>query len=171
MNLSRVLRVGLALVAAIVVALIFLPIATVIDPVTRDAGADLTVAALLNLLKRTLSEQSPGQAITLTVAAVRSAAILLCGLPIVLVGLIGETARVVSWVWYGMATGVLTAAIPYVARIASNGRVSQAADAVEMRFTTIFFLTGVVAGLIYWVGAGRSARFQAAHLRQQRPVM
>ncbi len=168
MSFARILRVGLTLVAAVASALIFLPIATLIDPVTRSAGTDLTAAAFLTVLERALSEPGSGQALTVMVSAVRSVAVILCGLPILVIGLVGETAKVGSWIWYSMATGVLTAAIPYMARSASDSGVSQAAHSVEIRFATIFFLTGVVAGLIYWVGAGRSARPQAAHLPQQR---
>jgi hypothetical protein len=166
MSFARIPRVVLGLVAAIVSALIFLPIATLVDPVTRGAGADLTAAAFLTVLERALSDQGPGQVLMLILAAVRSVAVILCGLPVVVVGLIGETAKVGSGIWYSMATGVLTAAIPYMARSSGDGRVSHAAHGVEIRFATILFLTGAVAGLIYWLAAGRSAQPKVAEVPQ-----
>jgi hypothetical protein len=167
MRFARLLLVCLALVASTASALVFLPIATLIDPATRGAGADLTAAASVSLLERALSDQAPGQALTLMLSGIRSAAAIVCCLPILVIGLIGETARVGSWLWYTIATGALTAAIPFVARGA--GRVSDAAQSVEIRFATVFFLTGVVAGAIYWFVAGRSARPSAMHWPQRQP--
>jgi hypothetical protein len=77
-------------------------------------------------------------------------------LPPAFFALIGEIAGLRSFVWYGLGTGALTAALPWLGR--SGERWSNGPDlGAEARITTLLFLTGAVAGLTYWLVAGRSA--------------
>jgi hypothetical protein len=78
-------------------------------------------------------------------------ATLLAGPP-TLIALIGEVARVGSFVWYGGATGLATAALPWILR----GGIGTASPA-EIRVTLGLFLVGAASGLAYWLVAGRSA--------------
>ncbi len=70
--------------------------------------------------------------------------------PPLLVAVLSEVIRARSAIWYGLATGILTAAIPWIlrgsARIGSPG---------ELHVSFVLGLTGAVAGLVYWAIAGR----------------
>jgi hypothetical protein len=149
MSTSRLLLVLVALVGAIATAMVFLPIAALVDPATRRASADLTVATLFAVLAGAVSDHAPGQALATMLSVVRSVATAICALPILLVGLLGETAKVASWIWYGVATGAVVADFPFVLRARAHAHAPAAptAVAVEIRFAIAFFLTGVVSGL------------------------
>jgi hypothetical protein len=83
--------------------------------------------------------------------------IAVCFLPVALVGLVGEIARWRSFLWYAGATGALTAAVPTLARAALDTTPDRLALPLEAHMTLMLFLSGVVAGLVYWLIAGRSA--------------
>jgi hypothetical protein len=83
-----------------------------------------------------------------------SAALLI--LPPALVALIGEIAGTRSFVWYGLGCGALTAALPWVGRGSERFTEGNMLGA-EGRITALLFITGAVAGLTYWLVAGRSA--------------
>ncbi len=82
-------------------------------------------------------------------------AIVLAGPP-TLIGLIGEIARIRSFIWYSGATGVLTAALPWAARTGYSAD-PLSGNWGEGRVTLALFLCGAMAGLAYWLVAGRSA--------------
>ncbi|MGV2979557.1 hypothetical protein ACERNI_05030 [Camelimonas sp. ID_303_24] len=82
-------------------------------------------------------------------------AIVLAGPP-TLVGLIGEIARMRSFIWYSGATGLLTAVLPWVARTGYSAD-PLSGNWGEGRVTLALFLCGAMAGLAYWLVAGRSA--------------
>jgi hypothetical protein len=84
-------------------------------------------------------------------------------MPLVVAALVGELARVRSWLWYACCSGLVAAAVPFALRLGldTNRAVTQAganvASQTEGRFLLLFFLTGVIAGTVYWLIAGRSA--------------
>jgi hypothetical protein len=158
LRIARILLVTAALLGATASALVFFPIAALIDPVTRGAAADLAAAASFALLERALNDPAAGDMLSTMLSVIRSVAAAICLLPILIVGLVGEAAKVGSWIWYSVATGAVAAAVPFIVRGKADGSVSPAAQNVEMRFAAILFLTGVVCGLIYWLVAGRTAR-------------
>ena len=83
-----------------------------------------------------------------------SAALLI--LPPAIVALVGEIAGTRSFVWYGFGCGALTAALPWLGR-GSERLADSDALGPEARITALLFITGAVAGLTYWLVAGRSA--------------
>jgi uncharacterized membrane protein YjgN (DUF898 family) len=70
---------------------------------------------------------------------------------------LSEVLGMRSLVWHVGATGVLTAAIPWILR--GEARVTSAA---ELHVSFVLGLTGAVAGLIYWAIVGREAGRRAA---------
>jgi hypothetical protein len=171
-EMSRFLIVIVALFVAIAAALVFLPIAALIDPIARSAGADLTIATLLAMLDGELSDRATaGHTLMTILQMIRSVTAIICVLPIVVIGLIGEIAGVASWVWYCVATGFVSAVFPFLLRAKTSGQqtLSPILSPVEGRFALILFLTGVVSGFIYWLLAGRTVRlnFDGSRRRQQ----
>jgi hypothetical protein len=77
-------------------------------------------------------------------------------LPPALVAAIGEIAGIRSFVWYGFGCGALTAALPWLGRDSERLAGGEVLGA-EARITALLFVTGAVAGLTYWLVAGRSA--------------
>jgi len=59
-----------------------------------------------------------------------------------------------SLIYYGLVTGLITAAIPWLMR---GGYVETPALEAEWRITALLFVTGAVAGFVYWLITGRSA--------------
>ena len=77
-------------------------------------------------------------------------------LPPAFVALLGEILGLRSFVWYGFGCGALTAALPWLHRGSERWSQSGALGA-EGRLTALLFVTGAVAGLTYWLVAGRTA--------------
>jgi CDP-diglyceride synthetase len=156
--LRRLVTLVVALVVAVAAAIIFLPLAALVDPTTREIGATLSGFAVLALLN-TLFDAGPAPALDGVALAFQTAILSICAVPIIITALIGELAKVRSWIWYAIATGSLAAALPFVMRLslATQTSPSPLRQSAEMRFSLLFFLTGVLAGLIYWSIAGRAA--------------
>lgn len=77
-------------------------------------------------------------------------------LPPAIVGLSGAMLRARGILWYGAGCGILTAALPWLAR----GAVRPGAPgfvAAEARLTLVLFVAGASSGLVYWLIAGRRA--------------
>ena len=77
-------------------------------------------------------------------------------MPLVVVALVGEVARVGAGLWYLIGTGSLAAAMPFILR-ASLRTGALAPNGTEQRFLLLFFLTGALGGSLYWLVAGRGA--------------
>jgi hypothetical protein len=153
--LARLILIPTGLVLGAAAALVFLPVAALFDPVTREAGAAIgsfgIMAALANATGAAEGEVAAfGAAIATGLAAI-------CVVPLVLTALIGEVARVRSLVWYAGATGLISAAMPYILRagLRTKSLAGDDANLAEQRFLLLFFLTGALAGFIYWAVAGR----------------
>ncbi len=154
--LRRLVTIVLALVVAVAAAIIFLPLAALVDPTTREIGAALSGFAVLALFNPLFGEAAPDlDGIAL---AFRTATLSICAAPLIITALIGEAAKVRGWIWYAIATGGLAAALPFVMRLslATQTSPSPVRQSVEMRFSLLFFLTGVLSGFIYWLIAGRA---------------
>ena len=73
-------------------------------------------------------------------------------IPALLVVIVGEVARIRSWLYYMVGGGVALAVIPLLARI-DPGSMTYALPALWHVFAT----AGFVGGLTYWLLAGRNA--------------
>jgi hypothetical protein len=74
-------------------------------------------------------------------------------LPALAVVIIGEVARIRSWLYYVIGGGLALAAIPLLARINTSG----VATLSEATVWQVFATAGFAGGLVYWVIAGRNA--------------
>ncbi|GJE08532.1 MULTISPECIES: hypothetical protein [Methylobacterium] len=153
--LSRLLLAGLGLLAAIPCGTLALMAGLVLDP-AADAWLARAGLAGLDALSD-LSAGLPPESLALLAAGLAQALFALLVVPPVAVALIGEVAGLRALAWYGAATGLLTAAIPWLVRGAPRAGGEAARLAAEGRLTALLFVAGAVAGLVYWVVAGRGA--------------
>ncbi|KAB1079087.1 hypothetical protein [Methylobacterium soli] len=153
--LGRLLILSLALLLAVPAGALTLVLVLVLDPA---AQAWLAGGALAGL-DATLSDLAAGMApetMLLALAGLAQALSVLLVAPPVLVALVGETLRLRALAWYAGAAGLLTAALPWLARGAVRPGGAERL-AAEGHLSAILFLTGATAGLVYWLVAGRSA--------------
>jgi hypothetical protein len=167
--LARLILIPTGLVLGAAAALVFLPVAAFFDPVTREAGAAIgslgIMAALANATGAAEGEVAAfGAAIATGLAAI-------CVVPLVVTALIGEVARVRSLVWYAGVTGLISAAMPYILRagLRTQSLAGEGASTAEQRFLLLFFLTGALAGFIYWAVAGRGGMREVPARQDTRP--
>ena len=155
--LRRAIGVIFAMAVAIGAGLIFLPVAAIIDPVTRAAGFALIHFAVWALADADIADGLYGGDLVALVRFAWLAVVTVCVVPIVAVASIGEVARVRALSWYGGATGLAAASAPWLSRAALH--LPRAADYnfVELRFAFVFFLAGLISGSVYWLLAGRDA--------------
>jgi hypothetical protein len=153
---GRVFLFLFGLLLAIPAGLGALAFGIAVEPAAQELIAALGVAGfedfLLDLWDDGMPDTVPGAAFIRLWAL--SATLLV--LPPALVALIGEIAGTRSFVWYGFGCGALTAALPWLGRGGerfSNG----GALGAEGRITALLFIAGAVAGLTYWLVAGRTA--------------
>ena len=146
------------LMVAIAAALVVLPIACLLDPVTRQAAAAFAHFAFFSLAK------SPAVAVSEMARFAWTAIVAVCVVPLAITVLIGAVARVHSLLWYVGATGSIAALAPWVARAAVGTVKAVSASSAELRFAFVFFLTGAASGFVFWLLAGRNqeARSQRA---------
>jgi hypothetical protein len=74
-------------------------------------------------------------------------------LPAIALVVIGEVARIRSWLYYMIGGGLALAAIPLLARLDPNA----AAQLSLPSLWHVFATAGFAGGLVYWLLAGRNA--------------
>lgn len=162
--LGRLLLGAFALLLAVPAGAAILVLALLVDP---TANAWLTGGALagVDMALSDLSAGLPPEGLLLLVAGLAQALFVLLFVPPALVGFAGEIFARRGYLWYGAGGGLLTAALPWLARGAVRPQTTGTAPgllAAEARLTLILFVVGASAGLIYWMVAGRSAGFSRA---------
>ncbi|MGH6836996.1 MAG: hypothetical protein ACREC9_16015 [Methylocella sp.] len=153
----RAIGVIFAMAVAIGAGLVFLPVAAIIDPVTRAAGFALIQFAVRVLADADIADAFYGGDLAALARFAWMAVVTVCVVPVVAVASIGEVARVRALSWYGGATGLSAASAPWVIRATLH--LPRAADYnfVELRFALVLFLGGLISGSVYWLLAGRDA--------------
>ena len=156
---GRLILGAFALLLAVPVGLAVLVLALLVDPA---AQAWLTGGALagLDMALSDLSAGLPPEGLALFLAGLAKALFVLLFLPPALIGFSGELLGRRGLLWYGAGCGLLTAALPWLARGATGsytGARETGAQAGEVRLTLILFVVGASAGLTYWLIAGRRA--------------
>jgi hypothetical protein len=154
--LGRTFLLLVGLLFAIPAGVLALGIGVVVEPAARELVAALGVAGLDSVFSEFWAEGAPEVAATGLLVGLWTLSAMLLILPPALVALIGEVIGTRSFVWYGLGCGALTAAVPWLYRGAERWSDSAALPA-EGRLTALLFVTGAVAGLTYWLIAGRSA--------------
>jgi hypothetical protein len=161
--LRRAVSVVFATAIAIGAGLIVLPVAAIIDPVTRTGSLDLIQFAAAALADAELADELYGSGLAALINFVWFAVMTICVLPVVAVALLGEIARVRALAWYAGATGVAAASAPWLIRTALHMPRAAEYNLAELRFALVFFFAGLVSGFIYWLLAGRDANQRPSH--------
>lgn len=152
--LGRLVLWLVGLVLAIPAGAIALALGVINEPAARELIARLGLAAFGAMLRIASEGGNPQPVAEALFLGFWMLSLVLVVAPVTLVSALGEIAGARSFLLYGGVTALLTAAIPWLAR---GGVGERAALAAEGRLTAILFVTGAVAGLVYWAAAGRSA--------------
>lgn len=135
--------------------LILLPIAFLISVVV--AGVILITLAQEHITHAMHGQSEDGfEFANMLIDLVWQGSFLLSGLsilPALGVIIIGEVARIRSWLYYMMGGGLALACIPLLARADKIDQIS----AVPAIVWQVFATAGFAGGLIYWLIAGRKA--------------
>lgn len=151
---ERLLYWIVGLVLAIPAGAVALFFGAVADAAARDLIGRLGLAAVDALFAAALAGGDP-EAVAMAIAlAFWTFSTILVVAPVTLVSAVGEIVGTRRIAFYGGLAGALTAAVPWLLR---GGVGDGAALAAEGRLTALLFLTGAVAGCVYWTVAGRSA--------------
>ena len=154
--LRRAIGVIFALAIAFGAGLIFVPIAIIADPVTRAAAFAFTQIALWGV-DLDLADGGGSSSIDLIVDLAWVVLVTVSALPVAVIGLIGEFARVRTFYWYAGGTALVAAASPWFIRLGLHLPRAGQYNMAELRFALIFFFGGLLSGSIYWLLAGRNA--------------
>jgi hypothetical protein len=146
------LVIPFALLFAISAGSLFLLVASVVDPVMAALTGNTLFVAFWSLMDALSAVDDPTPVVEGAATGLGRLLFTFLILPPAFVALVGEVAGTRRLVWYGGATGVLTAMIPWLLR--GSPRVGSSA---ELHVAVVLGLTGAVAGLVYWMTAGRSA--------------
>ena len=95
--------------------LVFVPVAVLVDPVTRAAAFAFTQFAV-SALDADFTVGPAGGDFALLTRFVWMAVVTVCAFPMIVVGFIGEIARVRALLWYASATGFVAASSPWLIR-------------------------------------------------------
>jgi hypothetical protein len=148
--IGRLILIAFALPVAIVTGTLALFFAALFDPVLMGLAAAL-VETGFGVLVDTLAAGEPGFAVGRAAFGLGRLALALLVAPPVLVALAGEVIGTRSLLWHAGATGLLTGAVPWLARTAL------APTPAETHLTLMLVLVGAVTGFVYWLIAGNSA--------------
>lgn len=153
--LRRAIVVLFGTAIAIAAGLAVLPVAAVVDPVTRGAGFALAEVAFFALTRADPDDFAAVDAAGLVHFA-WTAIMAICVMPLVFAVLLGEIAKMRSFFWYAGATGIIAAMTPWLIRGAFHTPRAASASPEELRFALVFFFTGLVSGAVFWFIAGGS---------------
>ncbi len=166
-TLGRWLWIGFALAIAITAAFIFLPIALFSDPMLREIGSALAADGIEALITLFFDPDMIAGYAGGIVAIIWLVLIAICIAPVTIIAVLGEAAGIRTILWYGLATALLAGAMPWILRAANSSKPASAetgktlAQTAELRIAMIFALTGLAAGAVYWLVAGRSTGVSA----------
>jgi glucan phosphoethanolaminetransferase (alkaline phosphatase superfamily) len=120
-----------------------------VDPVLRNTGYTLGVL-FFQAFAEAQFDPSAAEEVRAFLAFFYTAVMVIFYFPIFLVALVGTVSRLGSFAVYGIATGIVTAAVPWLLRSAFQLPQAEAASAFEARFALALFLSGFVVGSVYW---------------------
>ena len=146
------LLIPFALLIAIGASSLFFLVATLVDPVMAVLTGDTLFVGFLSFVDAVFSSDNPSPIVAEAFLAVGRIVFTLLVLPPLLIAILSEALGMRSLVWHAGATGVLTAAVPWILR--GTARV---ANPAELHVSLVLGLTGAAAGLVYWAIAGREA--------------
>jgi hypothetical protein len=166
MFVRRLILLPTGLFLAITAGFIFLLIGGLAEPAGRKVLEGIGWIFLLAVRADAMRGEPAGSYLALAAKIIWGATLAIVVVPVLLTALIGEVARLRSFIWYVAAPAALTAAIPWLARavraagsaaIRDAATRSAATQADEARLALLLFLSGALSGFIYWAVAGRDA--------------
>src|SRR4051812_5533868 len=146
------LLIPFALLIAIGASSVFFLGASMVDPLLATLTGNTLFVGFWNLVDAVFSSEDPGPIVADAILAIGRIAFTLLVLPPLMIAVISEVLKLRSLIWYALATGVLTASVPWILRGAAR-----IANPAELHVSAILGLTGAVAGFIYWAISGRDA--------------
>jgi hypothetical protein len=150
--IGRLFLVAFGLLLALGASGLFFLAASVLDPVMASLSGETLFAGFWSLLDAIFAVDDPAFVMEGAIVGLGQLAFTLFVVPLVFIALVSEVVGARSLVWHAGATGLLTAAIPWLLR--GNPEIASSA---ELHVSAILGTTGAVAGLVYWAVAGRSA--------------
>ena len=148
------LLIPFALLIAIGASGTFFLIATIVDPVMAVLTGDTLFVGLWSLVDAVFAAEDPGPIVEDAFLAVGRIVFTLLVFPPLMIAIISEVLGMRSLLWHALATGILTAAVPFILR--GSARIASPA---ELHVSVVLGLTGAVAGLVYWaIIGGREPR-------------
>jgi hypothetical protein len=166
MPIRRLILVPIALILAVAASFIFLLVAGLAEPAGRKILEGVGWLFLLAVRSDAMQGDPPGSFLTLATKIIWGATIAIAIVPILITALIGEVARLNSFIFYVLAPAALSAALPWLmrnARAAGSAAIRDAAmrsaenQASEGRLALLLFLSGALSGFIYWAVACRAS--------------
>ncbi|MCC2652970.1 MAG: hypothetical protein K0Q60_3133 [Microvirga sp.] len=143
-----------ALLIAVGASGTFFLIASMVDPVMALLTGDTLFVGFWSLIDAVFAAEDPGPIVEDAFLAVGRIMFTLLIFPPLLVAIVSEVLGMRSLLWHVLATGVLTAAVPWILR--GQARI---ASPEELHVSFVLGLTGAVAGLVYWaIIGGREPR-------------
>jgi hypothetical protein len=146
------LLIPFALLIAIGASSFFFMVASMIDPVMATLTGETLFVGFWSLMDAVFSSNDPGPIVADAMLAVGRIVFTLLVLPPLVIALVSEMLGMRSLLWHALATGVLTAAVPWILRGAARITTPD-----ELHVSLVLGLTGAAAGFVYWMIAGRDA--------------
>jgi hypothetical protein len=146
------LLIPFALLIAVGASSLFFLVATMVDPLMASLTGDTLFVGFWSLFDAVYASEDPGPIVAEAFLAIGRIVFTLLVFPPLLIAVLSEVIGLRSMLWHALATGVLTAAVPWILR--GGARI---ANPAELHVSLVLGLTGAVAGLIYWAIAGRDA--------------
>ena len=143
-----------ALLIAVGASGTFFLVASFVDPLMRMLTGDTLFVGFRSLMDAVFAAEDPGPLVEGAFLAVGRIMFTLLIFPPLLVAIVSEVLGMRSLLWHALATGVLTAAVPWILR--GSARIASPA---ELHVSLVLGLTGAVAGFVYWaIIGGREPR-------------
>jgi hypothetical protein len=157
--MRRIVVMAFGFVLAVGAGAIFLIVSALFDSATREAGFAAAMSGIFALIEEDASAGGLEDPLTTFGFIVWAIIIATCAAPLAVAALIGEIAGARSLLWYSGVSATLAGASPWIARAAKGLDRAREASPLEIRIALLFFLTGALTGVIYWlIAAPRSAR-------------
>jgi hypothetical protein len=152
MILRWLLLIPFGLLCALIAGGVFFILASLLDPTLASVTGETLFVGLWAFMDAVFAVEDPAVVVEGTMAGLSELAFTFLVVPPVFVALVGEIIGARHLLWYAAASGILTGAMPWLLR--GEARIG---SPLELHISLVLGLAGAVAGLVYWMIAGRSA--------------
>lgn len=156
--IRRIIVMAFGFLLAVGASAIFLLVASLLDPATREAGFEAALSGLFAFIDEDMRAGELNDPLAKFGVFLWAIVIATCVAPLAVAALIGEIAGARSLLWYSGMSATLAGASPWIIRAAKGLDRARDANPLELRIALLFFLTGAVSGAIYWLVAAPSGR-------------